>query len=184
MYGLDPVTFSRPDGSTYTATYPPLNGIFANEPFSGSEKNCEAIYPVELTQLADLNSATFSEAAVLSRPLLYLRSTKSIEEDDAISWCYGNEYTRDYTTSCVHEVEDEGEGVSIPENVMDAIFVLFLLDVTGRLGALTQMKIPSPAELLQYHMITSTSCDPPSFTIPQMVEYEEAPSTTSINLHI
>ena len=180
VFGLEPATFYRGDGTEYTAIYPPLNGIFANEPFVGSEANCEAIFPVELTHLTEIEKVTHSEAAVLARPLLYLRSTRHIKKNEEITWCYGGKYTRDYTTSCTNEPDAGADETSpIPESVMDAILVLLLLDVTGRLGFLKTMKIPSPAKLLEYHKLTSEKMS--SLSIPTIVPVD-APTTSTINI--
>ena len=237
LYGLEDVTFYRNNKTAYTARYPPLNGIFANEPFPGSttyfrntiehleeyaallkdprtepqgkhgielyfknvidqlekdktdaikglqanEANCEAIYPVELIKQEEINGDDFGMAAALGRPLLYLRSTKHIEEGEPITWCYGSKYTRDYETSCP-KAEAASEGIDepvIPENKMDAILILTLLDVTGRLAFLFETNtIVAPSMLLKYHENTSKEVD--ALTTPYKVMY----TTTQLNVRV
>ena len=119
-YGLDPITFSLPflNGATYTAIFPPLNGIFANEPAEGSIPNAEAIFPPELLELTS-DKPTQAEAFTIYTPLVYIRTTQPVEEGEHITWCYGSEYTdRGYATPCASDRNPaRGFGESAPSEM-------------------------------------------------------------------
>lgn len=102
MYGLEPFTFSLPylNGASYTAVYPPLNGIFSNEPAVGTVPNAEAVFPPELLGLTS-DKPTEAEAVTMYTPLVYLRTTQPVEKGEHLTWCYGSQYTdRGYLTPC------------------------------------------------------------------------------------
>lgn len=73
---------------------PPI-GLYLNEPFDDQMPNCKMIFPTFKAVDPKRLVGKYAEA--------FIRTTKRVAPGEALTWCYGCDYARDYPTKCTHQ---------------------------------------------------------------------------------